>query len=438
MKGLIFTFLLTYGGAAVALVNPFVGLLVYVGFAVLRPEALWTLPAANYSRTVAIALLLGWLINGCGSWRLGRASGVVWALLGYLGCAVVGAAAANVPEVGWHFVEELAKIVLPFLVGITTIDSIRKLKALVWVILLSQGYVAFELNRAYLSGFNRVQEIGFGGMDNNCVAIAMVSCVGLAFFLGLGAPRWWQKGVAFLCAALITHTVLLTFSRGGMLGLIITGGVLFLLIPKQPKHYAAFFVALLIGARMAGPQVIARFETVFAAEEERDYSAQSRLDLWKACLDAMLRSPVLGVGPDHWPLVAHEYGFHAGKEAHSLWIQLGAEMGLPGLGTLLGFYGCVIVRLWPLARGRWPVPDPWYNDAARMVIASITGFMVSATFVSLEGLEVPYYITLVGAGVLRLTSPAAGAVPAATATQSPSRANRPDAYAMLYPRVTLR
>ena len=41
--------------------------------------------------------------------------------------------------------EETAKIVLPFVVGITIIDSFDKLKALAWVIMLSQGYVAYRI-----------------------------------------------------------------------------------------------------------------------------------------------------------------------------------------------------------------------------------------------------------------------------------------------------
>src|SRR5262245_66127966 len=32
-----------------------------------------------------------------------------------------------------------------------------------------------EMNWSYYQGFNRVHEMGFGGMDNNCVAIAMRS-----------------------------------------------------------------------------------------------------------------------------------------------------------------------------------------------------------------------------------------------------------------------
>src|SRR5262249_25648756 len=82
-KGLIFTYLLTYGGAAASLYRPFYGLLVYICFAIVRPEAMWywAVPEGNYSRIVAIALLVGWALHGFGSWKLGRAKGVVVALI---------------------------------------------------------------------------------------------------------------------------------------------------------------------------------------------------------------------------------------------------------------------------------------------------------------------------------------------------------------------
>jgi hypothetical protein len=39
-----------------------------------------------------------------------------------------------------------------------------------------------------------------------------------------------------------------------------------------------------------------------------------------------------------------------------------------------------------------------------MVIASTLGFVFTAQFVTLPGLEAPYYVALLGAGVLRLLS----------------------------------
>src|SRR5688500_10026889 len=106
MKGLIFTYALTYGGAVVSLFNPWYGLLIYICFAIIKPEALWhwSVPAGNYSRIVAIALLIGWANSGFGNWNFGRSKGVVTALLGFLGWSVLSAAFARYPGTGWPFV----------------------------------------------------------------------------------------------------------------------------------------------------------------------------------------------------------------------------------------------------------------------------------------------------------------------------------------------
>ncbi len=416
-KGFLFTNLMTYGGALVALFNPYYGLLIYVCFAVIRPEFLWpwSVEPGNYSRIVAVALLIGWVLKGCGNWHFGRARGVVAALAGFLVWALVAMSFAPDRDLAWRYVDNIAKIVLPFLVGITMIDSVAKLKQLAWVLLLSQGYLAFEFNDSYFAGVNRLRADGFGGMDNNSQAIALVSCVGLAFFLGLQSERLWQKVLAFGLGLLMVHAILFSFSRGGMLALAVTGAASFLLIPKKVAHYVLFAAAVLIAVRLAGPEVVERFRTTFAEAEQRDDSADSRVQLWKACLDSMGKRP-LGVGPDNFGEYMPEYGFPRGKKAHSLWLQVGAELGVPGLTFLVLFYGLCVWRLFPLTREKTPVPDPWFRGTARMVIASLVGFAVAAQFVSLDRLEIPYYVVLIGAGLLKI-APARAAVSSRSAVR---------------------
>jgi hypothetical protein len=53
--------------------------------------------------------------------------------------ASLDATSAFDQRVGWDFVEGMAKTLLPFLAGITMIDSMRQLKQLAWVLMLSQG-----------------------------------------------------------------------------------------------------------------------------------------------------------------------------------------------------------------------------------------------------------------------------------------------------------
>jgi probable O-glycosylation ligase (exosortase A-associated) len=404
MKGLLFTYGLCYGGAVVSLFNPYVGLLIYICFSIIRPEYMWywSVPEGNYSRVVALGLLAGWFAKGCGRWQFGQARGVVLAFVGYWFWTAASVTWSIDRGVALECVENLTKIVLPFLVGITTIDSVKQVKQLAWVILLSQGYVAYEANLTYFSGYNRLWEEGFGGMDNNCNAIAFVSCIGLAFFMGLETSNWWLKGLAFAAAVFMGHAILFSYSRGGMLALCVTGVVSFVLLPKRPKHYLMFALALLVLVRLAGPPVLARFQTVFAEGAARDSSAQSRLDLWAACWDQMLKNP-WGIGADQFGFVVADYGYRPGKLAHTLWLQVGAEVGFPGLACLLLFYGICVARLWPLAREKRATADPWYHTAARMVIAAVCGFAVSAQFVSLKNLEVPYYIVLLGAALLKLS-----------------------------------
>jgi putative inorganic carbon (hco3(-)) transporter len=403
MKGLIITYLLAIGGAGFSLVQPVIGLQIYALFSTLRPQALfgWAGSMEGLSQLVAIPMLLGWLVRGFGSWKFGRARAIVACLLAYFVWNVVSTLTSANPDAGWPHVIERAKIVLPFMVGVTMFSSMRHARVLAWIIVLANGYVSFELNLRYLSGFNEVATFGFGTMDNNTFAISLVATVGPALFLGLSSPKLWQKALAVVCAALIVHTVLLTFSRGGMFSLVVTGVVCFLIMPKRPIYIGAIVLTALVTLRFTGPELTERFGTIFAATENRDFSAASRLDLWRDCADAMIKRPVTGLGPGNWRLMAPEYGWTEGKEAHSLWFQTGAELGVPGVLFLLLFYVMAAWRGLQLIReGR--KGDPWLLTCGCYTVTSVTGFVVAAQFVSVEGLEVPYFTVLVLAATLRL------------------------------------
>jgi len=84
------------------------------------------------------------------------------------------------------------------------------------------------------------------------------------------------------------------------------------------------------------------------------------------------RQPVLGVGPDHWPLIAARYGWPAGKEAHSLWLQIGAEMGFPGIALLLFLLRILCVGSLQLLQVDHNFSS-WFAGSARVVIASLAG-----------------------------------------------------------------
>jgi len=363
---------------------------------------------------------VGWVWQGFGDWNLGKARAICFALVGFLLWSILRAFGAPDQDVAWAFVDSLSKIVIPFVVGVSLIQSVHQVKQIAWVISLSYGYLGLEFNRLYYSGHFLRGEFTFAGMEEGSVAIAMICASSFSFCYGVYQKVPWRKILLFISAALTGHVVLFSFSRGGTLGLLTSLFVAFAVAKKNPRFLFALTLAVLLALRFAGPEVRERFATTFVTEEKRDASAQSRLDLWRACWQTMLKHPILGLGTDQWNVVGNrEFEgkialYAANKEAHTLWLQLGAELGFPGLFMIVTFYGLCIARVWPLTRrvvtagspqdGQAADTDDWTGHAARMVVVALSGFVVAAQFISLEFLEVPYYIVLVGSGLLKLES----------------------------------
>lgn len=418
--GLLFTYLMTYGGSAISLVRPFYGLLIYICFAIIKPPALWhwSVPAGNHSRIIAIGFLLGWALNGFGDRQIGKAKPILYCLLGYWLWVTLSTINSPAPELGTGFIENLAKIAVPFIAGLTLINSVQRLRALIAVIVVSCGFLAYEANLAYLNGLDFANG-RFLFLDNNSFSILMVTGFGAALVYGFVDTIWWRRWACFGMAAAMAHVPMLSMSRGGMVGALAAAGTACLLVPKTPRTIRLILAAVVVGVVLAGPSVIDEFSTTMAAEEERDASAQSRVDLWRDCTDAMVRNPIFGIGQERWGIVAVDYGWNPGKEAHSLWFQTGAELGIPGLGFLLTFYLLTCWKLYRLSRDKTVSVE--LRNAAMACVAAIGGFGISASFVTVEGFELPFYVVLFGAATLKIAAeqPMAVVVPSPASQHPP-------------------
>lgn len=401
MKGLVFTYAMTFGGSVVGFFNPWAGVLVYICFALIKPDQTWadSVPVGNYSRIIAISLLLGWAAQGFGKWNFGKATGIVCCIVGYLVWLLVTARLALDPDTSWPFVEVLAKTVVPLVVAMTLIDSPQKLRQLAWVISLSMGYLAVNENQMYFQYGPQPAESA-----DNMVAHSMTVGAGVSFCLGLCTQHKLWRWLPMALAALSAHATMIRMSRGAMIGIAMCGLAAFLVLPKSRGNLTFFGLALAAALCMAGPSVKEEFLSSFAGSENRDASAQSRFDLWRDMFDVTAKHPLLGVGPQNWPLIAHEYGWPPGKQGHGLWPQTAAELGLPGVGLLAGFYGLLLAKLWDICRRPARSADPVLTGFARIAFVAIAGFVAEAQFGSFMSLEVPYYVGLLGASTIMLDS----------------------------------
>jgi hypothetical protein len=417
MLGLIVSYLACAIAMTVGCIYPYIAFIVYVAFAILKPSEMWfwSLSNANLSAIAFIGMFIGWIFRLLGNWKLGAGTLPLLCLLGFWIWTVMSWCNAtatyhpsvvdelrhiySIPreDVGLSLIIALGKIIFPCFIGATLLDTPAKVYGLLWTMVLSAGYLCLEMNLAYLlDGYNRIYEEGFGGFDNNCIAVSFVSLTVPTWLLAFRSQNLWLKALALILGLLNLHTLLLSFSRGGMIALVFSLCVAFLVVQGGWKKYLALLLFIAFALRLAGPELRERFMTIFEESENLDASAKSRLELWKDCLDVISKMPLFGIGPENWPFVAPAYGWPEGKEAHSLWLQVGAETGVPGLILLLGYY---ISTGWRLYRHR-------FSDSLLMTIRDgllpgLAGFMLAAQFVSIELLETPYYFALCGVGALR-------------------------------------
>lgn len=409
MKGYIFVHLLTFMGMSLSLFYPFVGIVIYILFAVMYPQALWyySIPPTlfgsrfGYSEVIAYPTIVGWMIHHCGNWDFGKALLPIGLLTFYVIWVMISLAATHWSYEGEVVVLMNLRLFLAMLMVITLCNSPKMLKWVMWALIFGSGFVAYELNISYWQGFDRLQMLGYAGMDNNFFAVTMVVGTTLAFFEGMNQKNPLLKAIAFFMAILQIHVILFSMSRGGMLGLCVVFFVTFLLLPKTGENLLIFFIILLMGIQLAGPSVRERFFTTFADESERDASAQGRLDAWGRCLMVMKDKPLMGVGVKNWLTYSRsQFGIHL--EAHSTWMQTGVDSGVPALVFQLGFFMVILARLFPYARGKIEVADPQLRIYAQMVFVALVGYCVTAQFVSLYTMEITYYTASVGLIIIKL------------------------------------
>jgi probable O-glycosylation ligase (exosortase A-associated) len=432
MKQLIFLIALTLIGTIGAFsISPFWGVAVYYLFAVLRPQYIWQWALINFdadkirwSYYVAIATILAALAHKFGfvaATEPEKLSGqrtttqhalperrpnhpftsahILILMFGlWIGVSYLGARDRQVAE-PWFW--EYAKIFIMFLVATLLIRSSRQVWSLFVLGALALGYIGYEINETYLGMTHRritIYDDGYGGLDNNGAGLMLAMGVPLCLFVWEGMQRWWRWVFAALIPVLI-HAVLLSFSRGAMLALLVASP-LFYLRSRHKKQLLVggliLFLALL--PRMAGKEIRARF---FSIEQyDKDESVQGRFSSWQVAWDIAKDYPIDGIGLRNASTYAEKYNPEAkNRTIHSQYLQILADTGFVGLGLYLAAFFLVwqSTRRVQLSCRNWIDIDQRHAYAAACgVECSMFVFCIGASFLSLEVFELPYMLLLIG------------------------------------------
>jgi len=168
---------------------------------------------------------------------------------------------------------------------------------------------------------------------------------------------------AGVAAAIMTGTIFLSGSRGGMLAVFAELALFGVILLRQKRSarvalgMAAFAVVLIsLLVWLGGKELTSRLGSI-SQEARGEISGGMRLSIYKDGIRMFGHRPVLGWGLGTFPVIYPQFrSFYTNffvNEAHNDYVQLLAEMGILGFGTMLWFL-TVLYRQTQRKIAKWP------------------------------------------------------------------------------------
>ncbi len=308
-------------------------------------------PEYQWSRCVAIATILSAFATSLGiipyvppgARRIQRKFGRSQVLIGFFGCWIFLTyfTARNQDQAFFTFTEYI-KIFAMMAVSMVLLCTFDQLYCLLLMAVTALGYISYEVNVIYFSAGNiGIAKNGYGGLDNNGAGLMLAMGVPVCVVLWDGIRDRWRWFYLAL-VPVIAHAVLMTYSRGAMLSMLVTAPLV-AVRSRRRMQMAMFAAVLFLGAIpvLAGPQIQERFFTL--KDNEVDDSANSRRTSWAAAWNIAKDNPIFGVGIRNANLLSYQYGADMeGRTIHSQYLQIAADNGFVGLGL----YVAMIASVW--------------------------------------------------------------------------------------------
>lgn len=413
----------------VATAVPFWGVMLYYGFATLRPQVIWAwalsdAPQVRWSLTAMLIAVVATAINLSTILETFRNNKVLVLLCAYAILMLMSMLTAFDPDTSWYWAQEYGKIFVMFFIATLVIQRFWQVRAMAVMILLCLGYIAYHFNSMYFLEGGRLDIFhqGFGGLDNNGIASLLAIAIPFAYFMAVSPVGNWSRArriFGLIVGMLILHAVMISYSRGAMLAAVF--GLFWLVINHRPRIQAAamsLFLVLTIGL-MAGQEI--RDRAMSTTDYQNDTSAQSRFDSWGAAWEIALDHPFLGKGIRNSNNYSQNYGADiAGRTIHNQYLQIAADSGIPAMCLYIlmigfGLFGLGRARRRCIQAGKAFQDDPnpkgphdqqelveRARDAELLCLSLQTGllmFSFTSIFLSVELVELPWLLIAL-AGIL--------------------------------------
>ena len=206
----------------------------------------------------------------------------------------------------------------------------------------------------------------------NVLSEYLLLIIPFAFALCFAERRLWKKFVLLCAAGIMCLCMLLTFSRGGWLGLIFAAAVFLIVLDGR---FVFLGIPAIIALYFLLPEtVISRFTSI---GNLGDSSTSYRVSIWYGTISMLKDYWICGIGPgtEAFNLVYPIYSYSAAmaQHAHNLFLQIMCDAGICGLGAFIAIivsYGRTVLSAMYTEKDR----RSRYLQAAS--VASVAGFLI--------------------------------------------------------------
>jgi O-antigen ligase len=258
-------------------------------------------------------------------------------------------------------------------------------------------YSLFVIFRLQVGSDGRLGELFY--YDANDLGMLLVCTVPLIlYFSRRGSPMpvrilSWIVGAVFLVA------IVKTGSRGAFLGIIaVTVFALFTFAAMPVRTRAGIVVGgLLAFSFIASDKYWTLMRTLLNPQDDYNWTGKSesgRMEIWKRGIGYMMDRPLTGVGVAQFPVAEGTLSPLAVRAklgrgvrwaaAHNSFVQVGAELGVPGLLVFIGLLVAAFRAMTSIAKHRVHDDPGRRREAAlaQALRASMVGYLVTGFFLS--------------------------------------------------------
>lgn len=280
---------------------------------------------------------------------------------------------------------------------ITFIDTIEKMMTLM------KFWMAIHVLLAAMGIAKGGVGIGAWMADENDFCMVMNMAAPFGYFLMFSANGLAQKLKYLGCLGAFILAAMASLSRGGFIGLASVGSYCWYRSPKKINALIVLFVAVVFMVLLAPETYWDEIASSTSDETIDKGTGAERLYTWGIGMEMFINNPIFGIGQSNFPWTFDVYQegrtFQgrsiAGRQAHSAWVTLIAELGLAGI-IIIGMMLLQCYRDLKLVRTRFAPPDSRLKHGvtvhpgedirvylARAMEGSLIGFIVSGVFISI-------------------------------------------------------